>query len=103
VWPRSCDGKARGSGRRLILAHRDALIQQAVAKLRLVDESMSIGVVKAAQDACDAPVVVASVQTLSRPHRLERLAVDFQTIVLDEAHPCPSREFLAYPGPLWGL
>lgn len=74
------------SGRALVLAHRDELLQQAVDKLQLVDPTMSIGVVKATQDAHDAPVVVASVQTLSRPMRLARLVPDFTTIIIDEAH-----------------
>src|SRR5688500_15226056 len=60
-------------GRSLVLAHRDELIQQAVDKLQLVNSTTAIGVVKAERDESDAPVVVASVQTLSRPQRLERL------------------------------
>ncbi len=67
-------------GRTLVLAHRDELIQQAVDKLRLVDPSMEIGVVKAERDEHEAPTVVASVQTLSRKPRLARLLPDFQTI-----------------------
>ena len=34
------------AGRALVLAHRDELLQQAVAKLRLVDPSAQIGMVK---------------------------------------------------------
>src|SRR5215831_10490185 len=79
----------RRQGRSLILAHRDELIQQAVEKLRLVDPSLSLGVVQAARDEHAAPTVVASVQTLSRRSRLARLVPDFQTIVIDE-----SREML---------
>jgi len=71
----------RRRGRSLILAHRDELIQQAVAKLHLVDPSLSLGVVQAARDEHTAPTVVASVQTLSRRSRLIRLVPDFQTIV----------------------
>jgi superfamily II DNA or RNA helicase len=76
----------RRGGRSLILAHRDELIQQAVAKLHLVDPSLTLGVVQAARDEHTAPIVVASVQTLSRRTRLARLVPDFQTIVIDEAH-----------------
>src|SRR6516225_8835072 len=60
----------RRRGRSLILAHRDELIQQAVAKLHLVDPTLPLGVVQAARDEHTAPVVVASVQTLSRRARL---------------------------------
>jgi ATP-dependent helicase IRC3 len=77
-------------GRALILAHRDELIQQAVAKLRLVDPRLAIGVVQAEQDDHAAPTVVASVQTLSRRERLARLVPDFHTLVIDEAHHAPA-------------
>jgi superfamily II DNA or RNA helicase len=50
----------RRFGRALVLAHRDELLQQAVAKLRLVDPTVQIGRVKAEENAVDAPVVVAS-------------------------------------------
>ena len=73
-------------GRTLILAHRDELIQQAADKLAMVDPTLELGIVKAGQDEHDMPVVVASVQTLSRTRRLERLTPDFQTIIIDEAH-----------------
>ena len=80
----------RRRGRSLILAHRDELIQQAVDKLRLVDPTLSLGVVQAAHNEHTAPTVVASVQTLSRRTRLARLVPDFQTIVIDEAHHAPA-------------
>jgi superfamily II DNA or RNA helicase len=80
----------RRHGRSLILAHRDELIQQAVAKLHLVDPTLGLGVVQAGRDEHTAPVVVASVQTLSRRTRLARLMPDFQTIVIDEAHHAPA-------------
>jgi superfamily II DNA or RNA helicase len=80
----------RRGGRSLILAHRDELIQQAVAKLHLVDPTLALGVVQAERDEHTAPTVVASVQTLSRRTRLTRLVPDFQTIVIDEAHHAPA-------------
>jgi superfamily II DNA or RNA helicase len=80
----------RRRGRSLILAHRDELIQQAVDKLRLVDPTLALGVVQATRDEHTAPIVVASVQTLSRHTRLARLVPDFQTIVIDEAHHAPA-------------
>lgn len=75
----------RRGGRALILAHRDELIQQAADKLSQVSGSMDIGIVKAKQDDYAAPVVVASVQTLARPGRAERLG-QFSTVIVDEAH-----------------
>jgi ATP-dependent helicase IRC3 len=86
-------------GRALVLVHRDELIWQAVEKLHTVEPHLAIGVVKAAYDDVDAPCIVASVQTLSREARLARLAPDFQTIVVDEAHHAVAesyRRVLAY-------
>ena len=42
--------------------------------------------VKAARDEHDAAIVVASIQTLSRLHRLARIAPNLRTVVVDEAH-----------------
>lgn len=83
----------RRGGRALILAHRDELIQQAADKLAQVSGSMDIGIVKAKQDEHAAPVVVASVQTLSRPGRTERLG-EFSTVIVDEAHHAVASTYL---------
>ena len=87
-------------GRSLVLAHRDELIQQAADKLRLVDDTLRIGIVKADRDETTAPTVVASVQTLARPQRLERLTPDFTTLVVDEAPPRGGGHVSAHSGPL---
>lgn len=76
----------RRQRRALVLAHRDGLIEQAVDKIKLVHPTADIGVVKAERDEHAAPVVVASVQTLGRPRRLDRIDPDFGTVVVDEAH-----------------
>jgi superfamily II DNA or RNA helicase len=73
------------TGRALVLAHRDELITQAAGKLALIGGSLDIGIVKAQRDECDASVVVASVQTLAQPRRLERIG-SFSTVIVDEAH-----------------
>jgi superfamily II DNA or RNA helicase len=75
----------RRPGRSLILAHRDELISQAAAKLSAVSGSLDIGIVKAERDDHDTRVVIASVQTLARPGRLERLG-KFSAVIVDEAH-----------------
>jgi ATP-dependent helicase IRC3 len=80
-------------GRGLILAHRDELIQQAIDKLRLVDPALALGIVKADRDETDAPVVIASVQTLARSQRLARLNPGFTTVVIDEAHHAPAESY----------
>jgi len=85
--------------RTLVLVHRDELVNQAVAKMREVWPGVHVGIVKAKADDVDAQVVVASVQTLSRQSRLDRLTDaytaggwtlnacrPFDLIVVDEAH-----------------
>lgn len=84
---------SRRGGRALILAHRDELIQQAAAKLTQVSGSLDIGIVKAKRNEHDAPVVVASVQTLARPGRVERLG-EFSTVIVDEAHHAVASTYL---------
>ena len=75
-------------GRTLILAHRDELINQAVDKLLQVEPRLHLGVVKAERDDRWNQVVVASVQTLARERRRERLfqTPDFSRVICDEAH-----------------
>jgi superfamily II DNA or RNA helicase len=76
------------AGRRAVLVHRDELVQQTLAKLEEHGVG-GVGVVAAERNDVAAPVVVASVQTLARPHRLTSLldAGDrFGLVVVDEAH-----------------
>ena len=72
-------------GRVLITVHRDELVQQTVDKLRRIDPALSVGIVKAAMNQAGADVVVASVQTISRPQRLAQLG-RFGLVIVDEAH-----------------
>lgn len=74
------------SGRALVIAHRDELIEQAVDKIKLIDSSLEIGVIKGSRNEIEAQVVVASIQTLSKKNRLHQLTPNFETIVIDEAH-----------------
>ena len=80
-------------GRALVLVHRDELIRQTLDKLLTVCPSCPVGVVKAEQNDVGALVVVASVQTLSRPNRLQQLAANFNTVVIDEAHHAPAATY----------
>lgn len=94
-----CALAQRRGGRTLILAHRDELVNQAVEKVREVWPGVDVGIVKGTEDNVRAQVVVASVQTLARSSRMERLTgawsgssllndpVDpFDLVVVDEAH-----------------
>ena len=86
----------RRAARGLILAHRDELIQQAADKVRMVWPDAGLGIVKAEMNEVHARTIVASVQTLARPRRLDMLTdelerglfagEDIATIVVDEAH-----------------
>lgn len=71
----------------LILLHREGLVKQTIRRLRSdvgIRASMEMG--KRRADAW-ADVVVASVQSLSRPERLQRWNPEaFSLIIVDEAH-----------------
>ena len=73
--------------RTLILAHREELIFQAVDKLRSstgIEAEVEMGEDRASMEA---PVVVASIQTLMREPRRNRWPRDhFGLVVVDEAH-----------------
>ena len=66
VWPET--GK-----RVMILAHRDELVDQAIAKLRAVMPGVNVGKVKAKDNDVNADVMVCSVQTLDSELRRESL------------------------------
>lgn len=89
----------RRNTRTMVLVHRDELVQQAVAKFREGWPDASIGIVKGSENDVRHQVVVASVQTISRPKRLAQLlapftdgltllgkADPFGLVIVDEAH-----------------
>jgi superfamily II DNA or RNA helicase len=84
---------ARRGLRVLILVHRDELVRQTVDKLVRIDNSVSIGIVKAGENSAGAAIVVASVQTACRPRRLAQLG-RFGLIICDEAHRSVSDQWL---------
>ena len=69
----------------VIIVHRQELVAQTVAKLEHADPMMFVGVVKAQRNEVAADVVVASLQTLSRPGRAERIG-HRDMVIYDEAH-----------------
>lgn len=89
------------SVRTLIVAHRDELVQQAAARVREWWPDADIGIVKGERDEVANLVVVASVQTLSRPKRLARLLAPtvldevpgFGLVVIDEAHHSAAKSY----------
>lgn len=88
--------------RALVVAHRDELLDQAGWKLVHAGiPKPDIGLVKAGRDELGRPVVLASVQTLARKARRERLLDGqaehgyFRTVVVDEAHHAPAPSYRA--------
>ncbi len=80
--------QVENGGRGLILAHRDELLTQAAQKLKDTT-GLDSALEKADSSAwmSDAPVTVASVQSLCRPERLKKYPSGYYTdIVIDEAH-----------------
>jgi superfamily II DNA or RNA helicase len=73
----------------LILAHRDELLSQAIAKLRMVWPDVDVGRVQAERNETGHLVTVSSVQTLSRDRRFEQAFPDpgrLALLVTDEGH-----------------
>lgn len=72
-------------GKTLILAHRDELITQAIAKLQSATGIQADKEKASDYASLESPVVVASVQTMQR--RFDRWPQDhFKLVVVDEAH-----------------
>lgn len=90
-WESATPGER--SGRVVVLAHRDELVDQAISKLRAVlPADMSVGKVKAEDDQVTADVMVCSVQTLASKTRRDRLQLGeldhgkVGLIITDECH-----------------
>jgi ATP-dependent helicase IRC3 len=78
----------------LLLAHREELITQAVDKFRLFWPEVKLGICMAERDEIHNQVVVGSVQSCSRPKRLERLKEQgFELLMIDEAHHSVSESY----------
>lgn len=114
----ACDAAAFGATldhplRVLFIAHRRELLVQAATTLRRVlrpsQPDLRVGWFAEDRSELDGDVVVASVQKLSRPENLERLAGErFDYVVVDEVHHADAasyRRILARldPGFLLGL
>lgn len=72
----------------LVLAHREELLLQAKAKIRMVDPTADVGILKGdVVDGMYSRICIASVQSAVRPHKLEVLKRrGFQMAIVDEAH-----------------
>lgn len=81
------------SGKVLILVHRDELVRQTVNKVKTIAPHLKCGVVKADENEVNADVIVASVQTLCRTHRMEQIE-EVHTIIVDECHHAVADSYL---------
>ena len=80
--------------RTLVLAHREELLTQAAAKIRLVYPDADIGILKAEErGGLTAEVCVASIQTAAR-HMPELAERGFNLIICDEAHHAVSPSYM---------
>lgn len=71
----------------LLIAHREELIHQAVEKFKLVWPEATIGVCMADRNEINCQIVIGSVQSCSRPKRLELLKEQGpEVLMIDEAH-----------------
>jgi len=89
--------KAKGK-KTLILAHRSELLEQAADKIRMVDNTLTIGI-EQAENTCTTleDVVVASVPTLGRTgsDRITKFSPDdYGLIICDEMHHSTSETYL---------
>lgn len=78
----------RGGQRVIVLAHRGELLKQLRKAVHQLDDTISVGIVKAEQREYEADVVVASVQTLasSDDHLLRLDLTEDYIVVVDECH-----------------
>ena len=92
---RSAPARAMAPNRGLrviVLAHRDELVDQAIAKIRAIAPDLNVGKVKAQDRQTAADVMVCSVQTISRDKPLQEIK-DWEQdvgpvglIITDECH-----------------
>jgi len=75
------------SQRLLFVAHREEILDQALATYRRIRPGCAMGKFTGSDKDAGATVLFASIQTLSKPRHLERFAPDhFEYIVVDEFH-----------------
>lgn len=79
----------------LIIAHREELLAQAKDKLKMIWPTADVGIVGAGYEEMGHQITVASVQSASRPKRLQQLAAaGIRLVIVDEAHHAPAASYL---------
>lgn len=77
----------------LILVHRDELADQAAEKIHMINDQISVGIVKAERNELGAQVIVGSVQTLARESRRRQLP-RVGLVIVDECHHASADSYL---------
>lgn len=75
-----------GEGKIVVLAHRGELLKQLKRAVHQLDDSISVGVVKAQTREYDCDVLVASVQTLASSWEHLAEIGDVRAVLVDECH-----------------
>lgn len=83
----------RPPGAVLVLVHRDELANQTAEKIHMVNDSVTVGIVKAERNELDAQVIVGSVQTLARENRRRQLP-RVGLVIVDECHHASADSYL---------
>lgn len=86
-------------GQQLVIAHREELIDQSIAKIREINPTLRVDKEKAQHkaDPTQADVIVASVATLGRKNNPRLKAYNWQNFdkyVIDEAHHSPASTYM---------
>lgn len=84
--------EARRGGQVLLLAHRGELLSQLRDRCRIYDRTIRVGRVQAEHREYDAPIIVATVQTLSRANHRARVPRP-TLVIIDEAHHSAARTY----------
>lgn len=77
----------------LFLAHREELLDQAAAEIRMLTPDLRVGIVQADRDNVTADVVIGSVLTLKNERRRHRI-VHVGLVVVDECHHAVAQSYV---------
>ena len=87
TWLSAFDSDRAGINRILFIAHREEILDQAIATFRRVKPDAAIGRLAGTQRDFGADMLFASIQTLARPEHISRFEPNhFDYIVVDEFH-----------------
>jgi superfamily II DNA or RNA helicase/HKD family nuclease/diadenosine tetraphosphate (Ap4A) HIT family hydrolase len=94
TWLSAFDSAGSGFNRVLFVAHREEILNQAVATFRRIRPEAKLGRFNGAEKVPDADVLFASIQTLGRIPHLRTFARDaFDYVIVDEFHHAAARTY----------